>query len=82
MSKVFSGWILDSSGLFQVAALCLAIGGIFAIESVHFLLDNPRVRDFWYSRSRFLRWSGYISLIVLVLLFGQFTEVAFIYFQF
>jgi len=62
--------------------LSIAIGVILFMELIHLILEHRSIRQFLDSKPLILRWSIYLAIILLILLFGVFNETQFIYFQF
>lgn len=62
--------------------LIIAFSAILLMESVHLLQRNMSVRQFVSKKPSLLKWSMYIGLAVIIVLFGKFNSHAFIYFQF
>ena len=66
-------------GYFNLA-YCLAIIGF--MEFVHLIQEHRSIRQFLDNKPLLLRWGIYITLILLIVLFGVFDNTQFIYFQF
>ena len=84
VTHLFSGWAIDFSGVlrfshFDLLMLGLSIG---FMEAVHLLERHKNMRHFLSQKPLALRWSVYSALLWWILLYGSFTEQAFIYFQF
>lgn len=60
----------------------LAVGLILLMESVHVFQEHGGVRQFFNTKPLIFRWTVYMSLLLIILLFGVFEEQKFIYFQF
>jgi D-alanyl-lipoteichoic acid acyltransferase DltB (MBOAT superfamily) len=85
ISHIFSGAqvtvIKLCMGLSQ-AEFIIAVLSIIFMESVHFMQERVRIRQFFSERSIFFRYPVYIIILAVILLFGVFEETDFIYFQF
>jgi alginate O-acetyltransferase complex protein AlgI len=67
-------------GAFQIA---IAFVAILLMESVHWLqMTTGSVRLLLRRQPIWLRWSAYYALVFLIIMFGKFGFVEFIYFQF
>ncbi|MBI4155166.1 MBOAT family protein [Candidatus Woesearchaeota archaeon] len=62
--------------------LLIAFGVIIFMEFVHLTQSHISIRQFLEGKPLLLRWSIYLTIILLILLFGVFNETQFIYFQF
>jgi len=62
--------------------LIVAFASIVFMESMHLLQEHFRMRQFLSNKPLMLRWSLYLALLFIILLFGVFNETPFIYFQF
>ena len=85
LTHLFSGWSLNFSGIdigLGWIGLGIAFVSIFFMESVHLIQEHIGIKDALSRRSILLRWIIYITLIMIILLFGIFGSREFIYFQF
>jgi len=57
-------------------------GMILFMEFVHLIQEHKGMRQFLDNKPLLIRWTLYITLLLLLLLFGVFKNVPFIYFQF
>ncbi|MBN2052424.1 MBOAT family protein [Candidatus Woesearchaeota archaeon] len=77
---------LNFSGVYFGAmtrwGLIVAFAAIIFMESIHFMQEHFRMRQFLSNKPVVLRWTIYLALIFIILLFGVFNETPFIYFQF
>lgn len=65
------------------AALIIALGSLALMESVHSIQEwGVGVRRFLGVRPAVVRWSAYLAVLMIILLFGSFKNATFIYFQF
>jgi D-alanyl-lipoteichoic acid acyltransferase DltB (MBOAT superfamily) len=64
------------------SGLIIILASIVFMEIVHIIQENGGMRRFISKRPLLVRWSAYILIIVLILMFGAFNGTAFIYFQF
>jgi len=64
------------------SSLIIILSSIILMEIVHIIQENIGMRHFISNRPLLVRWSAYILIIILILLFGAFNGTAFIYFQF
>ena len=62
--------------------LLVTFGAIGFMEFVHLCERTGSMTEFLLKSSRPIRWGFYYVLIIGILVFGQFTEQEFIYFQF
>ena len=62
--------------------LAIVFGAILFMELVHLLQSQVSVRKFMSTKPVVVRWSVYLILIWVILLFGVFGHKEFIYFQF
>ncbi len=62
--------------------LLIALLAIVCLESVHLLQRQQPVTQRLRPQPAWLRWSFYGATVVVILLFGKFTSLDFIYFQF
>ena len=60
----------------------IAIGALVLMESIHLLQRHWRMRHFLANQPLWIRWGVAYSLIISIILFGEFKHQAFIYFQF
>ena len=60
----------------------LAVLSIVALETVHLIQRKNRLREFIKSKPVYIRWSIYYGTIMVILIFGVFSNQKFIYFQF
>ncbi len=64
------------------AGLIILVSSILFMEIIHLMQEHFRMRQFLSNKPIYLRWSIYIIIILAILIFGQFGEQEFIYFQF
>lgn len=57
-------------------------GMILFLEFVHIIQAHKGMRQFLDDKPQFLRWTIYLIILLLLLLFGVYEKVQFIYFQF
>ena len=62
--------------------LFIAIMSIIFMEVIHLYQRHNKMRNFLSNKPRAIRWSVYYSIVILILLFGEFNLTEFIYFQF
>ena len=62
--------------------LVFSLGLIAFMESIHMMQEHVHMRQFLSKRPIFVRWPIYMTIILLILLFGVFNDTEFIYFQF
>ncbi len=62
--------------------LSIAFGAILFMELIHLIQEHRSIRQFLDNKPLLLRWSIYLAIILLILLFGVFNGTKFIYFQF
>jgi D-alanyl-lipoteichoic acid acyltransferase DltB (MBOAT superfamily) len=86
LTHLFSNFTFSLAPLRYVirnwAELFYCLGIIVFMEFVHVIQSHAGIRQFLSDKSLLLRWSIYITIILLLVFFGVFTETAFIYFQF
>ncbi|MEO8169034.1 MAG: MBOAT family O-acyltransferase [bacterium] len=81
--------LFDFNGVTNVFSLGLdkremvvALLAILVMESVHYVQRKSHVRHVLAGKPALLRWSLYIAIVLVILVFGEFTSQDFIYFQF
>lgn len=62
--------------------ISIAIGSILFMEFVHLIQRSRKITDILSAKPVWFRWSVYYLLIFSILIFGQFKQSDFIYFQF
>jgi D-alanyl-lipoteichoic acid acyltransferase DltB (MBOAT superfamily) len=62
--------------------LLIALCAILLLELVQWEIVNQRLLPHFETRSRFIRWPIYYGLLCIILMFGEFRLIPFIYFQF
>ncbi len=67
---------------FSRAQLFILFFSILFMECIHLFQEQTRIRQFLNNRPIFVRWSIYFIIITFILVFGEFNEQEFIYFQF
>lgn len=85
LTHMFQGLSLNFSGIYigvGWSELIIAFSVIAFMEFVHLIQEHRSIRQFLDNKPLLLRWSIYISIILLILLFGVFDNTQFIYFQF
>ena len=60
----------------------IAIAAILFMESIHYFQRNLELRVYFSKKSSFFRWVTYALIIYSIILFGEFSNNSFIYFQF
>src|SRR3989339_184285 len=60
--------------------LIMAIGVILFMEFIHLIEEHKSIREFLDSKPKALRWSIYLIIIYMILIFGVFEKSEFIYF--
>jgi D-alanyl-lipoteichoic acid acyltransferase DltB (MBOAT superfamily) len=61
----------------------IAVAAILLMELVHWIqMTNGSARRFIYRQPVWLRWPAYYALVLVIIMFGQFGLIQFIYFQF
>ncbi|MBC5772967.1 MBOAT family protein [Pontibacter sp. KCTC 32443] len=83
-SQVFAGVNLDHILFMEQGAKVFAVSviAILVMETVHLIQRNGSVSQLILQRPAVIRWSVYYIALIAVLLFGQFGNQEFIYFQF
>ena len=76
----FSYW--GSWGYLMKSEFLLSIFCILFMEFIHLIQRHESIRHMLAQRPRWYRWAIYYGIIVLILIFGEFTKQQFIYFQF
>lgn len=64
------------------SGIAVAILSILFMMTVHCIQEHMSMRHFLSGKPRYIRWTIYLSITFLILLFGVFNETQFIYFQF
>jgi CBS domain containing-hemolysin-like protein len=64
------------------SGLIIIFASIIFMEIVHIIQEQRGIKSFISERAPWARWSAYILIVVLILMFGAFNGTAFIYFQF
>lgn len=85
ITHLFSNLNLDflrASVIFDRSNLFLLIVFIVFMEIVHFIQEKKGIRSIFYKLPEYLRLLAYFLLLLVILLFGVFTNTKFIYFQF
>jgi alginate O-acetyltransferase complex protein AlgI len=85
LTHMFQGLSLNFSGInigVGWSELIIAFSVIAFMEFVHLIQEHRSIRQFLDNKPLLLRWSIYIGIILLILLFGVFDNTQFIYFQF
>jgi len=85
IKNIFKGWGSGFSEVKLVAGgmrtlIAFALIGFMGI--VHVIQERGSAKQFLNKRPLVLRWAIYLAIMVLIILFGVFNEVQFIYFQF
>ena len=62
--------------------IIISIFFIILMECVQIVEERRGMQNFLSTKPRWLRWAFYITLVLLILLFGVFERRQFIYFQF
>lgn len=62
--------------------LKVAVLAILLMETVHVIQRRTSVREYLAHKPLWMRWAVYYVLIFSILVFGQFNDIGFIYFQF
>jgi len=62
--------------------LIYSLGIIAFMEFIHIIQEHVRMRQFLSDKPIAMRWSIYLAIIALLVLFGVFDNTEFIYFQF
>ncbi len=84
ISQVFAGINLDHLLFMDQSAkvFVVSVAAIVVMETVHLIQRNGSVSQLIMRRPAAVRWSIYYIAVIAVLLFGQFGNQEFIYFQF
>ena len=83
--KIFSNFNLEfSAHVLNIGwpTLIIALSSIALLEFVHIIQSYISIREFLDSKALYIRWSILVILIISILLFGEFSQTEFIYFQF
>lgn len=80
-SESFWSLIVGSSQISRVP-LFIGIGTILFMEAIHLFQEHRGMRHFLNSKPKIIRWTTYVTLLVLILALGVFDSRQFIYFQF
>jgi hypothetical protein len=65
-----------------IEGLIYSFSIILFMEFIHLIQEHKGVRLFLNNKPLIVRWGIYLLILLLILLFGVFQEVKFIYFQF
>jgi len=68
--------------LVSMLDLVVIIGSILFMETIHILQNKYSMRQLISIQPLWVRWSLYFSWIAIIIIFGEFQERTFIYFQF
>ena len=62
----------------------LVIGVIFIaiLEFFHFLQEFITLEKWFFKQNKFFRWGSYYLIFTIIILFGNFSGIEFVYFQF
>lgn len=85
IKNIFIGLDLHSAAVYVLSKkseLVLALLSILFVEIIHIVHRHKDMRHFFSDRPLWLRWAFYYSVIFGILIFGDFTNEEFIYFQF
>ena len=85
ITHLFTNIILDKSAVslgISLSALIINILLILILELFHLIQEHKGMRAFLSTKPRWLRWSAYITIIILIIAFGMYEVSEFIYFQF
>ncbi len=85
LTHLFKGISFSSKGIIpglDWTDLFFVIGIIAFMEFVHLIQEHSSIRQFLDGKPLLLRWLIYLIIIFLILLFGNFNNTQFIYFQF
>ncbi len=78
----FEPTITADRAMFVPFHLAGAVFSLVVLETVHWLQANRHVRERFFGRPAWFRWTAYSCLVLVILSFGEFTSQDFIYFQF
>ena len=67
---------------FPMREVWITLFSLIVLELVHFYEERRDVRQMFVEKAKWFRWSFYYLIIMAILLFGDFSQSAFIYFQF
>ena len=62
--------------------MIIALTAVIVLLAVNILQERESIIDFISNKSSIFRWSSYVALIMVILIFGAFNNIQFIYFQF
>jgi D-alanyl-lipoteichoic acid acyltransferase DltB (MBOAT superfamily) len=85
LTHLFSGLTFDVFHIYiglDFIDLMIAVFSICFLEFIHLIQEHVRMRQFLKDKPRPIRWSIYISILLMILVFGVFGAKQFIYFQF
>lgn len=85
LTHLFKGISFSSKGIIKGVDwldLSIALGVILFMEFIHLIQEHRSIRQFLDSKPLVIRWSIYLVIMLLILLFGVFNGTKFIYFQF
>lgn len=85
LRNIFTEWNLNISELglgIGWLGFVYALMIIGFMEFIHIIQEHRSIRQFLSSKPILLRWSIYIFIVIMILLFGVFDNTEFIYFQF
>lgn len=81
--KDFITWLYDSKE-FSLIHICIGIIIVWIVEYVFEKSNSKYGRKIieFFERKRWVRWGSYYALLLLIIFFGTFKHIEFIYFQF
>jgi alginate O-acetyltransferase complex protein AlgI len=85
ISHMFTNWTLDinSWGLdMDWKDLIYYCGLIAFMEFIHIIQEHVKMREFLSDKPILIRWSLYLFILMMIILFGIFDNTTFIYLQF
>lgn len=74
-------YALENLGL-NKRELSLSFLLIFLLETIHYLQNRRNITMILAQKPAYVRWAAYYVLLILVVVFGEFSHRQFIYFQF
>jgi D-alanyl-lipoteichoic acid acyltransferase DltB (MBOAT superfamily) len=73
--------IIEFLGL-KYKGMILSIVLIFFLELVHYVQSKKNITELLNNKPAYIRWSLYYAMVAVIILFGEFGDHQFIYFQF
>lgn len=74
--------ISEVINIIGVKEFIVLVIGILIMQTVHYIQSKQSVSQYIDAKPRWIQWSAYYGLLIMILSFGFFDKIQFIYFQF